>query len=97
MVNQELVHRQCEEEILPPPLDVNLVDAQQNLGVLNLDVLPPFQDVVPQLDVEVDAELRLQLKMDYYLDAVDVAPQLRQMKMDCCQLVVPELEQWLMP
>jgi hypothetical protein len=74
MVNQELVHFRYGEEILHLPPGVNLVDVQQNLGVLNLDELLPFQDVVPQLDVEVDAELRLQLKMDCYQDAVDVAP-----------------------
>ena len=75
MASQELVHRRCEEEIQHLPLDENLVDAQQNLGVPNLDVLLPFLDVEPQLDVEVDVELRLQLKMDYYLDEVDVALQ----------------------
>jgi hypothetical protein len=74
-VIQELVHHRYEEEILPPPLDANLVDAQQNLGELNLDVPLPFQGVVPRLDVEVDAELRLQLKMDCCLDAVDVERQ----------------------
>ena len=74
MVNQELVYSRYGEEILHLPPGVNLVDEQQNLGELNLDELLPFQDVVPRLDVEVDAELRLQLKMDCCLDAVDVEP-----------------------
>ena len=68
------MQRRYEEEILPLPPDVNLVDVQQNLGVLNLDELPSFQGVAPQLDVEADEELRLQLKMDCCLDAVDVEP-----------------------
>ena len=62
-------------------------DVQQNLGVLNLDVNPPFLDVVHQfpvnqLVVAVDVELRHQLKMDCYLDVVGV--ELRHLlKMDC--------------
>ncbi len=71
MVSQELVHRRYGVEIQHLPLGVNLVDVLQNLGALNLDELLPFQGVVPRLDVEVGAELRLQLKMDCCLDAVD--------------------------
>ena len=62
----------CQKHLLD--VDYFVADVLQNLGVLNLDELLPFQDVAPRLDVEVDAELRLQLKMDCYLDAVDVAP-----------------------
>ena len=67
-------------------------DVQQNLDEQNLDVNRPFlvavrHFLVHQQDVVVDAVLRHQLKMDYYLDVVGV--ELRhQLKMDCCQVVV---------
>jgi hypothetical protein len=58
----------------------------QNLDGQNLDALLPFLDAVHQFldlaDVVVDVELRHQLKMDCYLDAVD--EELRYLlKMDC--------------
>jgi hypothetical protein len=73
--------------------DVVHLDVQQNLGAQNLDVIPPFLDVVHQFLVNLqlvaeDVELRHQLKMDYYLDVVGV--ELRhQLKMDCYLDVVP--------
>jgi hypothetical protein len=67
-----LVHHLCGAESLHPLLDVNLVDVQQNLDALNLDGHRPFLDVVHQLDVVVDEVLLRQLRMDYFLDAVDV-------------------------
>ena len=67
-----LVHRPCGQENLHPLLDVNLVDVQQNLDALNLDGHRPFLDVVHRLDVVVDEVQLHQLKMDYFLDAVDV-------------------------
>jgi hypothetical protein len=73
--------------------DVAHLDVQQNLGAQNLDVIPPFLDVVHQFLVNLqlvaeDVELRYQLKMDYYLDVVGV--ELRhQLKMDCYLDVVP--------
>ena len=51
---------------------VNLV-ALQNLDELNPDVVLTFPDEVHLLrllDVQVDAELRCQLRMDYFRDAV---------------------------
>ena len=59
---------------------VNLVGLQ-NLDELNLDVDLTCPDVVHllhQLDVQVDAELPRQLRMDYFRDAVDV--ELRHLK-----------------
>jgi hypothetical protein len=73
--------------------DVVYLDVQQNLGAQNLDVIPPFLDVVHQFLANLqlvaeDVELRYQLKMDYYLDVVGV--ELRhQLKMDCYLDVVP--------
>jgi hypothetical protein len=62
---------------------VNLV-GQQNLVELNLDVDLTCQDVAHQLHllvVPVDADLRHQLRMDYFQDEVDV--ELRhQLRMD---------------
>jgi hypothetical protein len=61
-------------------VDVVMMVVQQNLDALNLDVGLTFPhvkilDVVNLvhhlLDVVVDAELRHQLKMDYFLDVVD--------------------------
>jgi hypothetical protein len=73
--------------------DVARRDAQQNLDAQNLDVIPPFLDVVHQflenqLVVAADVELRHQLKMDYFLDVVG-AELRHQKKMDCCPDVVP--------
>jgi hypothetical protein len=65
-------------------------DVQQNLDVQNLDVIRPFLDVVHRflvnlLVVVADAELRHQLKMDYFQDVV--GEELRyQLKMDCFQV-----------
>jgi hypothetical protein len=63
---------------------VNLVGLQ-NLDELNLDVVQTCQDVAHQLHqlvVQVDVELRHQLRMDYFQGAVDV--ELRHLKrMDC--------------
>jgi hypothetical protein len=73
-------------------VDAVMMDAQQNLDVLNLDAVLTYPDVVNlvhhRLDVVVDVELRYQLKMDYCQDVVDV--ELRfllnyPMKMDYCQ------------
>jgi hypothetical protein len=70
-------------------VDVVKMDAQQILDALNLDVVLTYPDVVNLvhylLDVVVDAELRRQLRMDYFLDVVDaeLRHQLNfQMKMD---------------
>jgi hypothetical protein len=67
--------------------DAALLDEQQNLGEQNLDAIPPFLVVVHRFlvtlqVVAVDAELRLLLKMDYFLDVVD-AELLHQLKRDC--------------
>jgi hypothetical protein len=67
--------------------DAVRLDVQQNLDEQNLDVIPPFLDVVRQFLVNlqlvvVDAELLHQLKMDCFLDVVD-AELLHQLKMDC--------------
>ena len=67
-----LVHHPCGQENLHPLLDANLVVVQQNLDALNLDVHLPFLDEVHQLDVVADEVQLRQLKMDYFLDAVDV-------------------------
>ena len=62
--------------------DVAHLDVQQNLDVAHLDVA--HLDALHPLDAEVVAELRHQLRMDYFLDAVDV--ELRhQMRMDYFQ------------
>ena len=62
-------------------------DALQNQDAQNLDALPPFLDEAHLGVVLVDAELRRQLRMDYFLDVVGV--ELRhQLRMDCCQDVV---------
>jgi len=57
-------------------VDAVMMDAQQNLDVLNLDAVLTYPDVVNlvhhRLDVVVDVELRYQLKMDYCQDVVDV-------------------------
>jgi hypothetical protein len=58
------------------------LDAQQNLVAVRPDVV--HLDVMHLLGVVVDAELRHQLKMDYYQDAVDAEVH-HLMKMDCCQ------------
>ena len=62
-------------------LDVVNLDVLQNLGELNLDADLTCQDAVHQLhrlDVQVAVELRHQLRMDYFPDAVDV--ELRHLK-----------------
>jgi hypothetical protein len=61
---------------------VNLVGLQ-NLGELNLGVIPPFLDVehLHLEDVAVDVEPLHLLKMDYYLDVEDVEPH-RLLQMD---------------
>ena len=68
------------------------LDELQNLDVAHLDVAH-LGELHPT-DVVVDAELRHQLKMDYYLDVVDVEL-CHQLKMDCYldveQLVLQEL------
>jgi hypothetical protein len=57
--------------------DVKFLDALQILDEQNLDVHLPYLDVVHQLNLlvhqffVVDAELRYQLKTDYFLDVVD--------------------------
>ena len=66
-------------------LDAVNLDVLQNLGELNLDADLTCQVVVHQLHqlvVQVDAELRHQLRTDYFRDAVGV--ELRhQLRMDC--------------
>jgi hypothetical protein len=62
-------------------------DVQQNLGELNLDVIPPFLDVELQFledlqDVVVDAEPLHLLKMDCCQGVEDVEPH-RLLQMDC--------------
>ena len=77
-------------------VDVVMMDAQQNLDVLNLDAVLTYPDVVNlvhhRLDVVVDVELRYQLKMDYCPDVVDAERYLfqlnQQLKMDYCPDVV---------
>jgi hypothetical protein len=72
--------------------DVVHLDAQQNLDVVRRDVV--HLDVQLPLVAEVDAELRHQLRMDYFLDAED-AELLLQQRMDCyldeAQVLHPEL------
>jgi hypothetical protein len=73
-------------------LDVVSLVGLQNLDELNLDEDPTCQVVVHllhQLVVQVDVE-RHQLRMDYFLGAVDV--ELRhQLRMDYCQDAAPVL------
>jgi hypothetical protein len=66
-------------------LDVEYLDALQNRDELNQDVVLTFQLVhlVRLLDVVVDAELRHQLKMDCYQDAVGEEQMRHLLKMDC--------------
>ena len=72
--------------------DAEHLDVQQNLDVVHLDV--EHLDAQHPLDAEVGAELRHQLRMDYFLDAVDVEL-LPRLRMDCyldaVQQVRPEL------
>jgi hypothetical protein len=70
-----LCHQYVVENFLMQ-VDVVKMDVQQNQDALNLDVVLTFLDVVNlahylQVFV-VDVELRHQLKMDYFLDVVDV-------------------------
>jgi hypothetical protein len=70
-----LCHQYVVENFLTQ-VDVVKMDVQQNQDALNLDVVLTFLDVVNlahclQVFV-VDVELRHQLKMDYFLDVVDV-------------------------
>jgi hypothetical protein len=73
--------------------DAAHLDVQQNLDAQNLDVNPPFLDVVHQFPVNqlvvvVGVELRHQLKMDCYQVVVDA--ELRHLlKMDCFLDEVP--------
>jgi hypothetical protein len=55
-------------------LDAVHLDVLQNLDEQNLVALLPFLDAVRQspVDVVVDAELRHQLRKDYFLDVVGV-------------------------
>ena len=80
LTQPDLVRRLCVVDIanqnLEHQLDVVKMDVQQNQDALNLDVVLTFLDVVNlahylQVFV-VDVELRHQLKMDYFLDVVDV-------------------------
>jgi hypothetical protein len=68
-----LYHQYVVENFLTQ-VDVVMMDVQQNLDALNQDVDQTFLDVVnlvrQLLDVVVDAELRHQLKMDYFPDVV---------------------------
>ena len=61
------------------------MDAQQNLDVVRPDVVRP--DEMHLLGVVVDAELRHQLKMDYFRDVVG-EEQRHQLKMDYFQVEV---------
>jgi hypothetical protein len=109
LVLQLLVYLICMEKMMGPNFpDVvqNLIHlmqdvvhpvVQQNLGEQNLDVNPPFLDVVHLFlailpVVVVGVELRHQLKMDCFLDVAGV--ELRhQLKMDCYLDVVSELQE----
>jgi hypothetical protein len=70
--------------------DVEYLDALQNLGEQNQDVVLTFRDVhlenlVHLQVVAVDVELHHQLRMDYFRDVVDVELQVLhhlQLKMD---------------
>ena len=68
--------------------DVEYLDALQNLGEQNQDVVLTFRDVhrVHLQVVVVDAEPHHPLRMDYFRDVVDVELQVlfhQQLKMDC--------------
>jgi hypothetical protein len=74
-----MVRHLCVEEILNLLMGHLMQDAvrlvvQQILDEQNLDEIPPFLVVVLQFPqvVVVGAELRHRLKMDYFLDEVDV-------------------------
>jgi hypothetical protein len=76
----------------PYLLDAVNLDVPQNLGELNLDADLTCQVVAHQLHqlvVQVDAELRHQLKMDCFLDVVGVELH-HQLRMDCFLGVVLE-------
>jgi hypothetical protein len=82
-----MIHLDVVQNLDHQMQDVVYLDAQQNLGAQNLDVIPPFLDVVHRFLVNLqlvaeDVELRYQLKMDCFLDVVDVEL-LDQLKMDC--------------
>jgi hypothetical protein len=66
-------------------LDAHFADVQQNLDEQNLDVHLTYLDadhlLMNPLHVVVVAELRHQLRMDYFLDVVD-AELRRQLRMD---------------
>jgi hypothetical protein len=69
-------------------LDVEYLDALQNLGEQNQDVVLTFRDVhlVHLQVVVVDVEPHPLLRMDYFRDVVDVELQVlfhQQLKMDC--------------
>jgi hypothetical protein len=88
-----MIHQDVVQNLDHQMQDVMYLDAQQNLGAQNLDVIPPFLDVVHRFLVNLqlvaeDVELRYQLKMDCFLDVVDVEL-LDQLKMDCFLDVVP--------
>jgi hypothetical protein len=73
MLVHQLKELQYVEENQHLLVDEPLVDVQQILDVLNLDEVLTFQDVaVHRPDVVVDVVLFHQLKMDYYLDVVQV-------------------------
>jgi hypothetical protein len=73
--------------------DAEHLDVQQILDVVHLDVV--HLDAQHPLDAEVGAELRHLLRMDYFLDAVDVELP-RRLRKDCyldvVQQVRPERE-----
>jgi hypothetical protein len=78
-MEKTMVHHPCVVEILHLLMGHLMQDAvrlvvQQILDEQNLDEIPPFLDVVLQFPrvVVVGAELRHLLKMDYFLDEVDV-------------------------
>jgi hypothetical protein len=88
-----MIHQDVVQNLDHQMQDVVYLDVQQNLGAQNLDVIPPFLDVVHRFLVNLqlvaeDVELRYQLKMDCFLDVVDVEL-LDQLKMDCFLDVVP--------
>jgi hypothetical protein len=64
--------------------DVAHLDVLQIRDELILVAHLPFRDVVHLVAVQVGAELRRQLRMDYYRDAVDAELRL-QLKMGCCR------------
>ena len=81
--------------------DVVCLVVLQNQDVLNQDVVLTFQDVhqLHLLVVVADAEQRHLLKMDCYQDAEDVEHLVFHLplKMDCCQVVVPQAFLLLFP